>query len=130
MANLKTLKPFQKGHKKLGGRTKGVPNKNSQYLPKLFMAAAARLGSDGQGTDGAVGFFVSLLQNPRTSARFLLAILRYEEKHPPEDLAQQELRRFLQSAVLNQEERKMLERIWEKVTGTKLLDVGLRAPPF
>ena len=84
------------------------------------MVAAERLGSDGQGTDGAVGYFMSLLENPRIGAGLAAAVLRYEEKHPPKDLAQHELRRFLQSAELDQEERKTLERIWEKVTGTKL----------
>ena len=34
MANLKNLKPFQKGHKKLGGRKKGVPKSqfSTSYL--------------------------------------------------------------------------------------------------
>src|SRR5689334_17822906 len=120
MANLATLKPFEKGHKKVGGRKKGVPNKRP--FAELFMVAAERLGSDGKGAGGAVGFFVSLVKDPRVAARLALAILRYEEKHPPKHLAQRQLIRILQSAELNQEEKETLERIWEKVTGTKVSD--------
>lgn len=121
MANLKTLKPFKKGHKKLGGRKKGVPNKKSQSLAHVFMAAADLLGSDGRGAGGAVGFIASLVVgNPRLAAGLMMSILRYEEKHPPKDLAQRELIRILQSARLNQEEKDTLKRIWEKATATKL----------
>jgi len=121
MANLETLKPFQKGHKKLGGRKKGVPNKNSHSLSKLFIAAADRLGSDGRGTGGHVGYFASVLKNePRLAVRLWVAILDHEQKHPPKDLAQRELIRILQSAKLDQHEKKFLQRIWEKVTGTQL----------
>ena len=77
MANLKTLKPFKKGHKKLGGRKKGVRNKKSQSFSHLFMAAAARLGSDGKGEGGVVGFFMPLLRdNSRLAMGLFAAILR------------------------------------------------------
>ena len=62
MANLQNLKPFQKGHKKLGGRKKGVPNKNSRMLEPNISAAAEQLGSDGQGTDGLTGYLMSLIK--------------------------------------------------------------------
>ena len=121
MANSKTLKPFKKGHKKLGGRKKGVPNKKSQSLDHLIMAAIQQVGSDGKGKGGAVGFFMTYLKNnPKLALRLFANVLRFEEKHPPKDLAQRELLRILQSAELNQEEREMLERIWEKVIGTPL----------
>jgi hypothetical protein len=90
MANLQNLKPFQKGHKKLGGRKKGVPNKNSLSLDKVIIAALEQYGSDGQGTGGLVGYFVSILKDPRAGAKLASIILRYEAKHPPKDLAQKE----------------------------------------
>jgi hypothetical protein len=87
MANLQNLKPFQKGHKKLGGRKKGVPNKNSRRLEAAFIAAAEQLGSDGQGTGGVIGYLVSVMKNTRHGVRLALAVLNYEAKNPPKDLA-------------------------------------------
>ena len=87
MANLQNLKPFQKGHKKLGGRKKGVFNKNSRRLEAAFMAAAEQLGSDGQGTRGAIGYLISLMKNSRHGVRLVLAVLNYEAKNPPKDFA-------------------------------------------
>jgi hypothetical protein len=121
MANSQNLKPFQKGHKKLGGRKKGVLNKRSLSLSKITFAALERVGSDGQGTGGVVGYFISILKkDPRVGARLALVLLRDEAKHPPKDSALKELIKILQSAKLNQEEKKVLARIWEKVTGTRL----------
>jgi hypothetical protein len=121
MANSKTLKPFKKGHKKLGGRKKGILNKKSQSLDHLIMAAIQKAGSDGKGKDGAVGFFMTYLKdNPKLALRLLASVLRFEEKHPPKDLAQRELTRILQSAELNQDEKQTLARIWEKATGTRV----------
>ena len=85
------------------------------------MSAVEQLGSDGKGEGGAAGFFVPILRDkPRLAMRLMAAILRYEEKHPPKDLAQRELIRILQSAELNQEEKETLARIWEKATGTRV----------
>ena len=95
MANLQNLKPFKKGHKKLGGRKKGVPNKNSRRLEAAFIAAAEQLGSDGQGTGGVIGYLMSVMKNPRQGVRLALAVLNYEAKNPPKDLAKRELIRIL-----------------------------------
>jgi len=116
MANLQNLKPFQKGHKKLGGRKKGVPNKNS--LEAAFIAAAEQLGSDGQGTGGVSGYLVSVMKNTRHGVRLGLAVLNYEAKNPPKDLAKRELIRILDSPKLTQHEKLFLAQIWEKVTRT------------
>ena len=43
MANLQNLKPFQKGHKKLGGRKKRSPNKNSLSLDKVIIEPSSSL---------------------------------------------------------------------------------------
>ena len=121
MANLQNLRPFKKGHKKLGGRRKGRPNNSSVRLDRVYIAAAEQRGSDGQGTGGLVGFFTSILKDRRNAVKLAVAILRYQEKHPPKDLAQRELIRILQCAELNRQEKEFLARIWEKVTGTKLV---------
>ena len=118
MANLQNLKPFQKGHKKLGGRKKGVSNKNSRRLEAAYMAAAEQLGSDGQGTGGAIGYLRSLMKNSRHRVRLALAVLNYEAKNPPKDLAKRELIRILDSPKLTPHEKLFLAQIWEKVTRT------------
>ena len=59
-------------------------------------------------------------EDPRAGVRLALAILRYEAKHPPKDLAQRELIKILQYAKLKSRGEGILARIWEKVTGTKL----------
>ncbi|MGC2072261.1 MAG: hypothetical protein WA694_13240 [Pseudolabrys sp.] len=116
MANLQNLKPFQKGHKKLGGRKKGVPNKNSRKA--AFIAAAEQLGSDGQGTGGLTGYLMSVMKNTRHGGRLVLAVLNYEAKNPPKDLAKRELIKILDSPKLTQHEKLFLAQIWEKVNRT------------
>ena len=96
MANLQNLKPFQKGHKKLGGRKKGVPNKNSRRLEAAFIAAAEQLGSDDHGTGGVTGYLMSVMKNTRHGVRLALAVLNYEAKNPPKDLAKRELIKILE----------------------------------
>ena len=118
MANLQNLKPFKKGHKKLGGRKKGVPNKNSRRLEAAFIAAAEQLGSDGQGTGGVIGYLMSVMKNPRHGVRLGLGVLNYEAKNPPKDLALRELIRILRSANLTPREKLCLAQIWEKPTRT------------
>jgi len=116
MANLQNLKPFQKGHKKLGGRKKGVRNRDSNPFARVFIDGAERLGSDGKGTDGLVGFFMPLLENPKAAVRLFAEILKYEAKHPPRDLARRELERILYSSQLTEDEKLTVTRIWQKVT--------------
>ena len=48
---------FRKGHKKLGGRTRGTPNAISADHRKAILEAAYRIGHDGNGKDGVVGYF-------------------------------------------------------------------------
>jgi hypothetical protein len=121
MANLQNLKHFQKGHKKIGGRKKGVPNKSSSDLAKMILAAAASVGSDGKGSGGAVGYLVSVAQKRprhffRLVERLLVFELKQELKHPPKDLAQRALLKILDSAALSLEEKKFLAQIWQKAT--------------
>jgi hypothetical protein len=51
---------FKPGHRKRGGRKKGTPNQISAETKKALLEAACRVGSDGNGTDGAVGYFTWL----------------------------------------------------------------------
>jgi hypothetical protein len=48
---------FKAGQKKLGGRKKGTPNLISADLKKALLATAYRVGSDGNGKDGIIGYF-------------------------------------------------------------------------
>jgi hypothetical protein len=48
---------FQRGHEKRGGRKKGTPNRISAGHKKAMREAAHRIGSDGNGKDGEVGYF-------------------------------------------------------------------------
>ena len=83
MGNLKNLKPFEKGHKKLGGRKAGVPNKFPRDLRDAILAAAESVGSDGRGRDGLVGYFMRLAKHPKIFVKLLLRILSLEAKQPP-----------------------------------------------
>ena len=56
MGRLENLKPFKKGHKKLGGRKKGVPNKFPRTVKEAVVTAAENYGRDRKGSDGLVGF--------------------------------------------------------------------------
>ena len=47
---------FKPGHKKLGGRKRGTPNAASPDYRKTIIEAACRVGGDGGGRDGLVGY--------------------------------------------------------------------------
>ena len=49
---------FKKGHRKLGGRKRGTPNAFSPDYKQAILEAAHRVGHDGNGEDGAVGYFI------------------------------------------------------------------------
>ncbi len=48
---------FKPGHKKLGGRKTGTPNRISADHKQAMREAIHRIGSDGNGKDGEVGYF-------------------------------------------------------------------------
>jgi hypothetical protein len=48
---------FEPGHKKLGGRKTGTPNRISASHKKAMREAIHRIGYDGNGKDGEVGYF-------------------------------------------------------------------------
>jgi hypothetical protein len=49
---------FKQGHKKVGGRKRGTPNLMSIDYKKALLEAAYRVGNDGNGKDGFVGYLV------------------------------------------------------------------------
>jgi hypothetical protein len=49
---------FKTGHEKLGGRKLGTPNKISANHRKAVLEAAYRVGNDGNGKDGVLGYFL------------------------------------------------------------------------
>jgi hypothetical protein len=51
---------FKKGHKKLGGRKTGTPNRVNQDLVDSIVNAAGQVGSDGKGKDGVDGWLQTL----------------------------------------------------------------------
>ena len=59
---MRTQQPgtFKKGHKKLGGRKKGTPNRFNRDLLQAIPQAADQFGSDGKGKDGIDGYFQRL----------------------------------------------------------------------
>jgi hypothetical protein len=48
---------FKRGHKKFGGRKKGTPNAIPASYKRAMLEATHRLGSDGNGKDGGIGYF-------------------------------------------------------------------------
>jgi len=67
---------FKPGHKKLGGRKRGTPNVISADYRKALFEAACRVGQDGNGKGGIVGYFRWVaVRHPRAYAIALLANL-------------------------------------------------------
>jgi len=53
---------FKQGHKKLGGRKRGTPNILPIDYKKAIREAAYRIGQDGNGKNGVVGYFTWVLE--------------------------------------------------------------------
>jgi hypothetical protein len=51
-------RPFKKGQPKIGGRKAGTPNRFSSDVREALLEAVNRLGSDGKGADGMVGYLM------------------------------------------------------------------------
>ncbi len=78
------LKPFKKGHKKVGGRKKGVPNKVPGSVKKAMVDGAARIGLDGNGFGGLVGFVIRVgILQPEALMRSLIRLLSAELRSKP-----------------------------------------------
>lgn len=81
---------FGMGHEKQGGRMRGTPNLLSADYKKALVEAAYRVGYDGNGKDGVLGYFVWVAQHhPRIYALVLLVnalSLQVQEGNTPEEL--------------------------------------------
>src|SRR5580693_10623737 len=74
---------FKPGHKKVGGRRKGTPNRISADYKQAVLAVADRVGMDAKGNDGVVGYFRYLaLQYPAAYCKLLSRIIDIEEVYP------------------------------------------------
>ena len=63
---------YKKGHKKTGGRQKGVPNVFTRELREAILNAAIRHGADGNGEDGLEGYMFLLARTDRKTFGMLL----------------------------------------------------------
>jgi len=64
---------FKKGHKKLGGRQKGTPNRINSNLMERIVQAAEQVGSDGKGKNGVDGY-LQMLAGKKVA--YFVALLR------------------------------------------------------
>ena len=61
---------------KTGGRVKGTPNKTTALLKEAILGAATATGSDGNGTDGLLGYCTFLArQEPKAFTQLLGKVL-------------------------------------------------------
>jgi hypothetical protein len=72
-ANSQRPGTFKKGHKKLGGRKKGTPNRINGNLIERIVQAADQVGSDGKGKDGVDGYLQMLAGK---KAAYFVGLLR------------------------------------------------------
>jgi len=63
---------YQQGHKKAGGRQKGVPNVFTRELKEAILNAAIRHGADGTGEGGLEGYMFLLARTDRKTFGMLL----------------------------------------------------------
>jgi hypothetical protein len=72
---MRTQQPgtFKTGHKKLGGRQKGTPNRINSNLIEKIVQAAEQVGSDGKGKDGVDGYLQMLAGK---KAAYFVGLLR------------------------------------------------------
>ncbi len=64
---------FKNGHKKLGGRKKGTPNRINSNLIERIVQAAEQVGSDGKGNNGVDGY-LQMLAGKKVA--YFVALLR------------------------------------------------------
>jgi hypothetical protein len=76
---------FKSGHAKLGGRKKGTPNLISADYKRALLEAAYRVGNDGNGKDGVIGYFTWIGTRYPTFfyVELFTRLLALEEYEPP-----------------------------------------------
>lgn len=74
---------FKPGHKKVGGRKKGTPNRIPAAYKKAVMAAADRVGVDGMGIGGVVGYLRYLARYyPGSYCKLLCRMIDLQAVYP------------------------------------------------
>jgi hypothetical protein len=74
---------FKAGHKKVGGRKKGTPNRISADYKRAVMAVADRVGMFGMGEGGLVGYLRYLArQYPPAYCKLLCRLMDIQEAYP------------------------------------------------
>jgi hypothetical protein len=79
---------FKQGHEKRGGRKRGTPNFFSIDYKKAILEAAYRIGQDGNGKNGVVGYFSWVaVRHPQIFCTLLMNLLPLEnaESDAPEE---------------------------------------------
>jgi hypothetical protein len=94
---------FKPGHKKLGGRRKGTPNALSADYKTAIFEAAYRVGCDGMGKDGIVGYLTRLLMRcPEVGCILLSRVLVLQDcGWPPDDrpLTKEEINQYFRDLI-------------------------------
>jgi len=112
---------FQVGHKKLGGRKHGTPNKRTREYREALIEVANQIGSDGKGKEGLVGYLtVIALYHPAVFVRMLVgAMIRSggasepdepepDEPEPEKRLTIEEAKAELRKAGFSEEKVKVI----------------------
>ena len=119
---------FQVGHRKLGGRKRGTPNKATREYREALIEVANQIGSDGKGKEGLIGYLtVIAMYHPTVFVRMLGAMIRSggasepDEPEPdePERLTIEEAKAELRKAGYPEEKVKVRHRrvyVWRKRT--------------
>src|SRR5438874_10209928 len=79
---------FKPGHEKRGGRKRGTPNLFSIDYKRAILEAAYRIGQDGNGKHGVVGYFSWVAtHHPRVYASVLMNLrpLEYDDGDSSEE---------------------------------------------
>ena len=67
---------FQVGHRKLGGRKRGTPNKRTREYREALIEVANQIGSDGKGKEGLIGYLqVIAIYHPEVFVRMLVGAM-------------------------------------------------------
>lgn len=91
---------FKAGHKKVGGRQKGTPNRISADFKGAVLAVAGSVGMDGMGKGGIVGYFRYLARRyPEAYCKLLSRILDIEEICPEPSLTADQLNAHLREYI-------------------------------
>ncbi len=118
---------FQVGHRKLGGRKRGTPNKATREYREALIEVANQVGSDGKGKEGLAGYLtVIAIYKPVVFVRMLGAMISSggasepdepepDKPEPEKRLTIEEAKAELRKARFPEEKVKaIIEELWGK----------------